>query len=240
MIASGIMIANVKGGVGKSTLSCYLADYLRLRKPRLSMTIVDTDLQGSTYESLAPVFPQGSVRHLPISGRYDGVNVMTLDTLMRSELSANNHIMILDTAAGKPETLHQAIMMCKCLLVPVSLSWTDIRPTADFIREIQELKDNAGSLTPHLIVVPNRLPPQQRNLNYLANALTDLDVIIAPGLSELSIIKHQSERFSGLVSTHGTRFFDEFERFGQFICDYVLSGKLDEIYSDSNVVPLRG
>lgn len=240
MIASCIMIANVKGGVGKSTLSCYLADYFRLRKPRLSMTIVDTDLQGSTYESLAPVFPQGSVRHLPISGRYDGVNVMTLDTLMRSELSANNHIMILDTAAGKPETLHQAIMMCKCLLVPVSLSWTDIRPTADFIREIQELKDNAGSLTPHLIVVPNRLPPQQRNLNYLANALTDLDVIIAPGLSELSIIKHQSERFSGLVSTHGTRFFDEFERFGQFICDYVLTGKLDEIYSDSNVVPLRG
>jgi len=240
MITSGIMIANVKGGVGKSTLTCYLADYLRMRKPRLSLTVIDTDLQGSSYESLSPVFPAGKVKHLPISGRYDAVNVMTLDTLMRSELSATNHVMLLDTSAGKPETLHQAMMMCKCLLVPVSLSWTDIRPTSDFIREIQELKDNAGSLTPHIIVVPNRLAPQQRNLNYLAKALTDLDVVIAPGLSELSVIKHKSEQFSGLISTHGTRFFDEFERFGQFICDYVLTGKLDEIYGDTNVVPLRG
>ncbi|XDZ66514.1 ParA family protein [Alphaproteobacteria bacterium LSUCC0684] len=234
------MIANVKGGVGKSTLTCYLADYLRMRKPRLSMTVIDTDLQGSSYESLSPVFPAGKVKHLPISGRYDAVNVMTLDTLMRSELSYSNHVMLLDTSAGKPETLHQAMMMCKCLLVPVSLSWTDIRPTSDFIREIQELKDNAGSLTPHIIVVPNRLAPQQRNLNYLAKALTDLDVVIAPGLSELSVIKHKSEQFSGLIGTHGTRFFEEFERFGQFICDYVLTGKLDEIYSDTNVVPLRG
>jgi len=240
MSTLGIMVANVKGGVGKSTLTCYLADYFRLRKPKLSLSIIDTDLQGSSFESLSPVFPEDAVKHLPVGGRYDAVNVVTLDTLMRSELMKRDSIVILDTSAGKSETLAQALMMCKCLLVPVSLSWADIRPTSDFIRDIQELKDNCNSLTPHIIVVPNRLPPQQRNLNYLARALTDLDVIIAPGLSELSVIKHKAEQFSGLVGTHGTRFFDEFERFGQFMCDYVLTGKLDQIYSDSNIVPLRG
>ena len=130
-------------------------------------------------------------------------------------------------------------MMCHCLLVPVSINWGDIRPTRDFIEEIQDRKDSSRAITPHIIVVPNRIPPQQRDYSLLKDALSELDVVIAPGLSDLSIIRHQTEKFSGIQATKGTRFNEEIIHFGNFITEYILGGKLDAIYADTNVIELR-
>ena len=142
------------------------------------------------------------------------------------------------------DSLFQAIMACRCVLVPVSLSWADIRPTVDFIKLIQERKDQTSQACPHIIVVPNRVPPRQRDISEIANAMRGLDVVIAPGLSEISAVRKQAGAFTGLTGLKGTRYYDEFEKLGNFICDYVLSGKIDSMFDKTatqqgNVIRLQ-
>ena len=238
-MGSAIMVANMKGGVGKSTLTCYLADYFRKFQKKRVLSLIDTDLQGSTYEMLGTDGRFANLRHLPVGDRYDAVNLVTVDTLVRSHLGTANDLLLIDTSAGKPDNICQIAMMCHCLLVPVSINWGDIRPTRDFIQEIQERKDSARAITPHIIVVPNKIPHQQRDYSRLKDALSELDVVIAPGLSDLSIVRHQSQKFAGIDPTKGTRFHDEIIHFGNFVTEYVVGGKLDDIYADTNVIELR-
>ena len=76
---------------------------------------------------------------------------------------------IVDTGAGWPGNVWQIAMMCECIIIPTSLSWADLRPTVEFVREMDERKESSGSVTPHLIIVPNRIPPAQRDLSAILN-----------------------------------------------------------------------
>ena len=49
-IAKAIFVGNIKGGVGKSTLTVYLTDYLRRRFKRRSVVLLDTDPQGTSFD----------------------------------------------------------------------------------------------------------------------------------------------------------------------------------------------
>ena len=244
MNSGAILVGNIKGGVGKSMLAAFMTDFLRQKFRYHEMKVIDADPQGTAFEMLEPLFPRGSVRHLGVGGRYDGVNLVTLDSLLRSYLNNDDHLVMIDSGAGTPDSLFQAIMACRCVLVPVSLSWADIRPTVDFIKLIQERKDQTSQACPHIIVVPNRVPPRQRDISEIANAMRGLDVVIAPGLSEISAVRKQAGAFTGLTGLKGTRYYDEFEKLGNFICDYVLSGKIDSMFDKTatqqgNVIRLQ-
>ena len=115
-MGSAIMAANMKGGVGKSTLTCYLADYFRKFQKKRVLSLIDTDLQGSTYEMLGTDGRFANLRHLPVGDRYDAVNLVTVDTLVRSHLSTANDLLLIDTSAGKPDNICQIAMMCHCSL----------------------------------------------------------------------------------------------------------------------------
>ena len=230
MNSGALIVGNIKGGVGKSMLTAFMTDFLRLKFRNHTLKVIDADPQGTSYEMLEPLMTKGSVRHLGVGGRYDGVNLVTLDSLLRTYLNSEDHLTIIDSGAGSPDSILQSIMSCRCVLVPVSLSWADIRPTIDFINIIQERKDQSGATCPHIVVVPNRVPPRQRDLSEITNALRGLDVVLAPGLSELSSVRKQSGAFAGLNALKGTRYYDEFQQLGNFICNYILSGKIDRMF----------
>jgi chromosome partitioning protein len=112
------------------------------------------------------------------------------------------------------------------------MSWTDLRPTIDFIKEIDERKDEQNSILPHVIVVPNRVSPQQRNFASLSEALAGVNAVMAPPISDLAVARSRDQGFDGMKGVEGTRFYSEIERLGQFIVDYVVSGELDRIYTE--------
>ena len=62
-----IFVGNIKGGVGKSTISAFLFDYFRIRFPKRSVQLLDTDRQGTAFELLEPLAKEGDVRHFPVS-----------------------------------------------------------------------------------------------------------------------------------------------------------------------------
>ena len=125
-------------------------------------------------------------RHIPIGDRYDGVNTVTLDGVYRRLISDNGSLTVVDTAGGGLGNIWQLVMLSKCVLVPTSLSWSDVRPTIDFVNELSERKDANGMSSPHIIIVPNRISPQQRNS--ALTAIGDMNVILAPSVSDLSIV----------------------------------------------------
>ena len=109
-----------------------------------------------------------------------------------------------------------------------------LRPTLDFLKEIDERKADLGSTTPHIIVVPNRVAPQQRYFDSITSALQDVNAILAPPISELSVARGNSDNFLGIRGIEGSRFYREIERLGDFIVEYVISGELDKIYAKPN------
>ena len=232
-IAKAIFVGNIKGGVGKSTLSVYLTEYLRRRFKRQSVTLIDTDPQGTSFELMEPKSKSGDVRFLPVGDRYDGVNMSTLDGVLRRLLAQNENMAVVDTGAGKLGNFWQLAFLCNTLLVPTSMSWADLRPTIDFIKEIDERKADLRSVTPHIVVVPNRVSPHQRNFQPISDALSDVNAILAPPLSELSAARNVTPGFSGLDGVEGTRFYREIERLGEFLVEYVISGELDRIYAET-------
>jgi cellulose biosynthesis protein BcsQ len=232
-IAKAIFVGNIKGGVGKSTLTVYLTDYLRRRFKRRSVVLLDTDPQGTSFELMEPKSKNGDARFLPVGDRYDGVNMTTLDGVLRRLLAQNDGIAMVDTGAGKLGNFWQMAFLCNTLLVPTSMSWADLRPTIDFIKEIDERKADLRSVTPHVVVVPNRVSPQQRHFQQIVDALQEVNAILAPPISELSAARHSSPDFSGLEGIEGTRFCREIERLGEFIVEYVISGELDRIYDET-------
>ena len=232
-IAKAIFVGNIKGGVGKSTLTMYLTDYLRRRFKRRSVVLLDTDPQGTSFELMEPKSKNGDARFLPVGDRYDGVNMTTLDGVLRRLLAQNDGIAMVDTGAGKLGNFWQMAFLCNTLLVPTSMSWADLRPTIDFIKEIDERKADLLSVTPHVVVVPNRVSPQQRHFQQIVDALQEVNAILAPPISELSAARHSSPDFSGLEGIEGTRFCREIELLGEFIVEYVISGELDRIYDET-------
>ena len=232
-IAKAIFVGNIKGGVGKSTLTMYLTDYLRRRFKRRSVILLDTDPQGTSFELMEPKSKNGDARFLPVGDRYDGVNMTTLDGVLRRLLAQNENIAMVDTGAGKLGNFWQMAFLCNTLLVPTSISWADLRPTIDFIKEIDERKADLRSITPHVVVVPNRVSPQQRHFQQIADALLEVNAILAPPISELSAARNSTPDFSGLDGVEGTRFHREIERLGEFLVEYVISGELDRIYAET-------
>ncbi|MEC8121929.1 MAG: ParA family protein, partial [Pseudomonadota bacterium] len=67
----------------------------------------------------------------------------------------------------------------------------------------------------------------------IAEALEEVNAIMAPPISDLSIARSHSADFQGIGAVAGTRFCTEIERLGEFIIDYVISGELDRIYQNA-------
>ena len=173
------------------------------------------------------------IKFLPIGDRYDGVSMTTLDGVLRRMLSYEDAVTIVDTGAGKLGNVWQMAMLCSTVLVPTSMSWTDLRPTIDFIKELDDRKEDYGVVNPHVVVVPNRTSPSQKHFGQLAEALEEVNAIMAPPISDLSIARSHSSDFQGIGAVAGTRFSTEIERLGEFIIDYVISGELDRIYQSA-------
>ena len=123
-----ILVANPKGGSGKTTLATNIAGWLAGKRQRV--VLADHDPQRSATEWLArrpPLFP-------PIIGLAPGAK--------KGELRGfEPHYVVVDSPAGlHGEDLRDAVKDADVLLVPVSPSAFDIAATAHFLRAVAETK----------------------------------------------------------------------------------------------------
>ena len=119
-----IVVANPKGGVGKSTLSTNLAGYLASRGHAVMLGDVDRQQSALTWLSLRP-------KHLPAIGTWE----TTHDEIVRPP-KGTTHV-VLDTPAGlHGKRLDEVMKIADKVLVPLQPSIFDIHATHAFVREL--------------------------------------------------------------------------------------------------------
>ena len=242
--AKAIFVANVKGGVGKSTLSIMLARALADRIPSQNITVIDTDLQRTATEFLTNSNPEINVEFLPITPAFENTNISLVQQFIKQNEFRPGHVLIVDTPAGSSQRLWNLVAEGYCVLIPTTLSNADLLPTENFIRSMDKVKARYGKSHPHLIVCPNKIPFGQKDFSLMADRLKNHDVVIGPALRDLASVRHfyngKSENWENKSNNNAK---SDFNQFGSFIEKFVLNGELDKIYAENtkneNIIPFE-
>lgn len=119
-----IVVANPKGGVGKSTLSTNIAGYLAHAGHTVMLGDVDKQQSARTWLELRP-------EHLPKVAGWD----VSHDNIVRPP-KGTTHV-VLDTPAGlHGKRLDEVMKIADKVVVPLQPSLFDIHATFDFVREV--------------------------------------------------------------------------------------------------------
>jgi chromosome partitioning protein len=116
MRAVNIAVANIKGGVGKTTTAVYLAAAAAGRRNG-SVVLVDTDRQGSSAEWL---------EERPIEG-VSVVEAPSERTLTRAT-SRRDAVVIIDTPPGDHRLLGAAIASADAVVIPTRAGGVELSP----------------------------------------------------------------------------------------------------------------
>jgi len=233
--AKSIFVANVKGGVGKSTLTIMLARALASSIPSQNITVIDTDLQRTTTEFLTISNPEINIEFLPITPAFENTNISLVQQFIKQNEFRPGHIVIIDTPAGSSQRLWNLVAESYCVLIPTTLSNADLFPTENFIRSMDKVKARYNKPLPHLIVCPNKVPFGQKDFSLMAERLNNHDVVIGPAIRDLASVRHfyngKHESWEGKTNINAQ---NDFDQFGKFITKFVLDGELDKVYSENN------
>jgi chromosome partitioning protein len=165
-----ILVANPKGGSGKTTLSTNIAGYLASTGKHVAM--LDLDRQKSANLWLAQ-----RDSSLPI--------IWPLQS--EHEKSEQADVLVIDSPAGlHGKNLDHAIKLAHKIVVPISPSLYDIQASYDFLRELSEEKV-ARKGRVEIGVVGMRMAPRTRAVATLEQFLAQLDVPILAYLREAQV-----------------------------------------------------
>jgi chromosome partitioning protein len=162
-----ILVANPKGGSGKTTMSTNVAGYLAAIGKHVMM--LDLDRQKSANLWLA----QRDIS-LPIIWP------------MQSEKEKTKHadVLVIDSPAGMHgKNLEHAVKLVHKIIVPIAPSLFDIQASHDFLRELSQLKA-ARKGRVQIGVVGMRMAPRTRAAATLEQFLERLDLPLLGYLRE--------------------------------------------------------
>lgn len=165
-----ILIANPKGGSGKTTLSTNIAGYLASRGRRVA--ILDLDRQKSATQWL--------------SGR--PLSLSSIE-LMSSEVEKNMPVeyLVIDSPAGlHGKNLEHALKLVHLVIVPIAPSAFDIQASRDFLEILHHEKAvRKGRI--FIGVVGMRMDPRTRAALTLEQFLKGLDMPVLAYLREAQV-----------------------------------------------------
>lgn len=162
-----ILVANPKGGSGKSTLSTNIAGYLASRGRRVA--ILDLDRQKSSTQWLA-----NRPRNLP------SIELMQSDVVRESPLDW----LVIDSPAGlHGKNLEHALKLAHRVIVPIAPSAFDIQASLDFLQALHYEKTiRKGKVS--VGVVGMRMDPRTRAALTLEQFLKGLELPVLAYLRE--------------------------------------------------------
>ena len=172
-----IIIANPKGGTGKSTLATNIAGWLAAKKQRV--VLADFDAQRSSAHWL-----RRRSEHLPkIVG-------WTPDQDKRTLQDADPQWLVIDLPAGiHGETLRDAIRRAEIILIPVSPSTFDMDATRTFLAKVAEYKAiKEGAI--HIGLVGMRVDSRTRSAIELEEFQKQFDFPFVTSLRDTQVYVH--------------------------------------------------
>jgi chromosome partitioning protein len=166
-----ILVANPKGGSGKTTLSTNIAGYLAARNQAVVM--LDLDRQKSATLWLA----QRS-RELPV--------IRPLKDESGKHAGAADWLVIDSPAALHGKNLEHALKLVHRVVVPIAPSLYDIQASYDFLQSLNDMKAMRKGRV-QIGVVGMRMAPRTRAAVTLEQFLVQLDMPVLAYLRETQV-----------------------------------------------------
>ena len=166
-----ILIANPKGGCGKTTLSTNIAGYLANRGKRVALLDMDRQQSSSLWVETRP-------DDLP------PIRVLKYN----NEPDSPSNWLVIDSAAGLSGSnlAFSLIKQTSKIIVPVVPSMFDLHASRDFLKELLEEKKVRNSHCP-IGVVGMRMAPRTRAATLLEEFLDTLNLPILAYLRETQV-----------------------------------------------------
>ena len=181
-----IVVANPKGGVGKSTLSSNIAGYFARQGHAAMLGDVDRQQSSRLWLKLRPA-------NLPHVQTWD----ISEDHIARPPKGVT-HI-VLDTPAGMHGAGLEAVMkLADKVLVPLQASVFDIYATQDFLTEMAHRRRSDKKA--QLAVVGNRIKDHTKATEHLKEFLQTLDIPLLTLLRDTQNYTH--------LAAHGASLWD--------------------------------
>ena len=99
---------------------------------------------------------------------------------------------------------------------------------------LDSLKKLQGSGSPHLIIIPNKVPPKQVHINQLVDALSEVDVVIGPTISDLAVFKNDLKGLSKKISNLPQNYKSQYTGFRDFIYKVLVKRQIDKLIAGEN------
>ncbi|MES2088691.1 MAG: ParA family protein [Pseudomonadota bacterium] len=180
-----IVVANPKGGVGKSTLSSNIAGLLAQQGHRVVLGDIDRQQSSRLWLKLRPA-------QLPL------INAWDVDEKFTAKAPKGTTHIVLDTPAGLHGKALDAVMkIADKIVIPLQASVFDIYPTQAFITELHQRR---RSDKVQLAVVGNRIKDQTKATEHLQEFLHTLNVPVLAMLRDTQNYAH--------LAAHGLTLFD--------------------------------
>lgn len=148
-----VTIAGQKGGVGKTTVSILLANYLAERN--YEVNLLDFDKQGT-----ASFIHKRSVDSNEIESKYnvefiqeESVKALTNRESLR-KLNNSNHIFVVDTAGHLSEDYINILMESSFVIIPFNYTEAVLHSTIKFAKFCKKINEELP-----LIFIPNNVRP---------------------------------------------------------------------------------
>jgi chromosome partitioning protein len=165
-----VLIANPKGGSGKTTLSVNIAGYLSGQGKRVAMLDLDRQQSSALWLDTRP-------DDLP--------PIRTLDS--KREHGRPNDWLVIDSPAGlHGKNLAHAIKLAHKIIVPVAPSLFDLQASRDFLQALAEEKAVRKSKC-HIGVVGMRMEMRTKAAWALEHFLASLDLPVLAYLRETQV-----------------------------------------------------
>ncbi len=165
-----IAITNLKGGVGKTTLTINIAVGFALRGK--SVCIVDTDLGQKSSMEWAGNREEDRVK-IPVYG----VTVKQI-TKEVAELSKNYDVVLIDGTPQLNEVADRTIVASDLVLIPMSASMFDFRGFQNFLERYTQMKEmkeaNGGSVEARILL--NRIEKNRNVTKQIEEELKEYEL----------------------------------------------------------------
>ncbi|MEC8443845.1 MAG: ParA family protein [Pseudomonadota bacterium] len=193
--AMKILVANAKGGCGKTTVATNLACQFA-RRGQVT-TLIDHDPQGSASDWLAQ--REG---HLPI---VHGINATeathgsgsTLSWRMRTPPATER--IVIDSPAGlHRNALSDLVAQADAIIIPVIPSAIDMRAAQDFIAELQQVHSFRQAAKP-IAVIANRVKRNTLSFGALQAFLAEQQIPFVASLRDTQFYVRAGENGFGVV-----------------------------------------
>jgi len=187
------VVANSKGGVGKSTVSVHLAAWLCQQGHRV--TLADCDSQQSSSEWVREAVPQVN------AVRLDNPDVI-LNEL--PHLATETDYVIADGPGSQTETSRALLLRADLAIVPCKASMLEVRALAKATEVLRVSQDIRGGL-PKAVIVLSMVGKNYRLTADMKDAAAALNLPLASGALILRQIYADAPGQGAVVWNMGTR-----------------------------------